>query len=51
MEDDNNIDNIDPVSSPVFPESIDPKAPYIELEPENELIFVEGREGLGPELD
>ncbi len=36
MEDNNNIDTT------VVPETIDPKVPYIELDPESELNFVEG---------
>ena len=40
MEDNNNIDS---VNSAAFPEAINPKVPYIELEPENELNFIEGR--------
>lgn len=42
MEDNNNIDPI--VTDNYFPDTVDPKIPpYLELEPENELNFVESK--------
>jgi hypothetical protein len=38
MEDNNNID-------PSIPETFDPKVNYLELEPENELNFIESKQG------
>jgi hypothetical protein len=42
MEDNNNIDPSDKGNS-FIPETIDPKVNYLELEPENELNFIESK--------
>jgi len=45
MEDNNNIDpSTTSTSNYLIPDTIDPKIPYIELEPENELNFVESKQ-------
>ena len=44
MEDNNNIDpSTTSTGNYLIPDTIDPKLPYIELEPENELNFVESK--------